>query len=342
MKSSLAYCFGVISGITTYVAVRIGRQLFCTDTTKGTAPLWAQEFIMEPQALTQFVSVELWQKKWFTEQLLGQIRVSLLEIGHRNKRGEGTWYLLWKQTENGRKQLTDHQLQLDLHFQLPPGLSSAETQQLEEKLSLYNQILEEEILVLQEQAQRLQRGGDRPHPVPSTCTIARPLEQDTCKITESMSSEAQKESYSISSSDSSSRENSLVRSSEVMTTKPQIDRIFSARTDSSRLSPSPLIHNITIPRDHGYIRDATDETGSSSLPVSCDKTPHIYVRTASRENDEHKPETRHRKQGSWGLQVDETDNTQPNGYGPEVGRNTPSPYSAITDEQPHPQPRKRG
>ena len=47
--------------------------------------------------------------------------------------------------ENGRRQSTDHQLQLDLHFELPPGLSSTEAQQLEEKLSLYNQILEDEV-----------------------------------------------------------------------------------------------------------------------------------------------------------------------------------------------------
>ena len=218
--------------------------------------------------------------------------------------------------------------------------------------------------------------SDLPPPSPSSCTITQ--SSDTCKVSESTSSGIHKESESTSSSDSFSRDNSLTRSSEVITSRPQFSRVLRSRTNSlsrdRKLSPSPLLHDIAIPPEHVYVRTSTEESDGSPLPLVHDETaplPHIYVRTVSNEkdgqkpvqtvsneNDGQKPEVRRRKRGSGGLEIEELGVARPRGDGQQVGQQaisaaaistaaTPTarkplwPNSAVSGEQSCPQG-KRG
>ncbi|XP_031569082.1 protein unc-13 homolog B-like isoform X2 [Actinia tenebrosa] len=139
--------------LNTYVKVILQNTSLQTDLVKGSTPNWGQEFVFETSKLDQSLFLELWSKGFFSDTLLGLAEIPLMQIHHSNEEGRGTWISLIQETSNGPKP-TEHKLFIDTRFELPSGLSEEDARLLQEKLDMFYTIMDQELQVLQVQAQK--------------------------------------------------------------------------------------------------------------------------------------------------------------------------------------------
>eukprot|EP00117_Sycon_ciliatum_P001715 scpid14100/ scgid4532/ CUB and sushi domain-containing protein 2; CUB and sushi multiple domains protein 2 len=116
---------GKSSGYNTLLSLSISGVEALTRPLSGTTPLWGQELNFNVQSPLEVLQVTLFNKGWFSKDALGQRTISLHDISFGEQNVEGRWYELLQPTPNGEEK-TGHQVLLELHYDVEPGLSAKE------------------------------------------------------------------------------------------------------------------------------------------------------------------------------------------------------------------------
>ncbi|KAL5004186.1 hypothetical protein ScPMuIL_017642, partial [Solemya velum] len=148
----------------TYVTLKLQNVKSTTIQVKGNNPCWEQDFMFETMRLDTGLVMEVWNKGMLWDKLLGQHWLPLMKIHHSNQEGEGKWLSLESELimHNGEiagtRTPTGHSLLIDARFELPydvvADLPEAEAAELQNKLEVLNNIMDQEIMTLKEQHKR--------------------------------------------------------------------------------------------------------------------------------------------------------------------------------------------
>ncbi|CAH8485788.1 unnamed protein product [Schistosoma rodhaini] len=113
------------SSLNTYISVKLRQAHSSTQTVKGTAPKWNEEFIFETERMDGGLLIELHSKGLLKDKLLGVVWLPLNKILHSNKDGPGMWLNFDSEavTENGQivatKTATKHSCLATVRFEIP-------------------------------------------------------------------------------------------------------------------------------------------------------------------------------------------------------------------------------
>ncbi|XP_055956306.1 protein unc-13 homolog B isoform X3 [Patella vulgata] len=148
----------------TYVTLKLQNVKSTTIQVKGNHPCWEQDFLFETMRLDTGLIVEVWNKGMLWDKLLGLHWLPLTKIHHSNQEGEGKWLSLDSELiiQNGEIMGTrlpsGHTILIDARFELPydvvADLPEAEAAELQNKLSVLNTIMNQEMVAIQEQQRR--------------------------------------------------------------------------------------------------------------------------------------------------------------------------------------------
>lgn len=131
------------TNFTSYCVLKIESAKGQTSLQYGFEPVWNQEFLFELAAIGYDLIIEVWQKGMLWDSIIGMMYIPLKKVRHSSRdNGPGKWYRLsedldWDSTANrviGTTNPTDHEVMLDIRFELPSELSEAEALILQEKL----------------------------------------------------------------------------------------------------------------------------------------------------------------------------------------------------------------
>ncbi|XP_041370818.1 protein unc-13 homolog B-like isoform X3 [Gigantopelta aegis] len=148
----------------TYVTLKLQNVKSTTIQVKGNHPCWEQDFLFETMRLDTGLVIEVWNKGMLWDKLLGLHWLPLTKIHHSNQEGEGRWMCLESEliVQNGEvigtRLPTGHKILIDARFELPydvvADLPEAEAAELQNKLSVLNSIMSQEMLAQPDQPRR--------------------------------------------------------------------------------------------------------------------------------------------------------------------------------------------
>ncbi|CAH8440905.1 unnamed protein product [Schistosoma bovis] len=113
------------SSLNTYISVKLRQAHSSTQSVKGTAPKWNEEFIFETERMDGGLLIEIHSKGLLKDKLLGVVWLPLNKILHSNKDGPGMWVNFDSEviTENGQivgtKTATKHSCLATVRFEIP-------------------------------------------------------------------------------------------------------------------------------------------------------------------------------------------------------------------------------
>ncbi|KAI8480793.1 Protein unc-13 C [Branchiostoma belcheri] len=135
----------------TYVTLKLQNAKSTTIAVKGNSPSWEQDFIFETERLDMCLVVELWNKGMLWDSLLGTVVTPLQTIPQSSEEGPGDWYsldadvLMKNDVISGTKTPTNHQIMLDMRFEVPYNIPDEEAFLLQQKLEAFNTLTDQEV-----------------------------------------------------------------------------------------------------------------------------------------------------------------------------------------------------
>ncbi|XP_049847988.1 phorbol ester/diacylglycerol-binding protein unc-13-like [Schistocerca gregaria] len=142
----------------TYVTLKLQNVKSTTVTVKGANPCWEQDFLFETNDVNTGLLIEAWSKGMLWDRALGYHWVPLPSVKYSNEEGTGQWLsleaeLVMRDGEVvGTKSPTGHSLLVDCRFELPFDPENTEGADLQRKLEMLNNIMDQEARA--EQARR--------------------------------------------------------------------------------------------------------------------------------------------------------------------------------------------
>ncbi|KAF5304324.1 hypothetical protein FQA39_LY09703 [Lamprigera yunnana] len=142
----------------TYVTLKLQNVKSTTVTVKGATPCWEQDFLFETNDVNTGLLIEVWSKGMIWDRAMGYNWVPLQTVLYANEEGSGQWLsldaeLVMRDGEVvGTKSPTGHSLLVDCRFELPFDPENAEAGELQRKLEMLNNIMDQEARA--EQARR--------------------------------------------------------------------------------------------------------------------------------------------------------------------------------------------
>nr|XP_034195917.1 protein unc-13 homolog B isoform X18 [Osmia lignaria] len=141
-----------------YVTLKLQNVKSTTVTVKGANPCWEQDFLFETNDMNTGLLVEVWCKGFLWDRFLGYYYVPLSEVSYMNEEGSGQWVSLDSELEMrgaeiiGTKKPTGHSLLIDCRLELPFDPENTEAADLQRKLEMLNNMMDQEARA--EQARR--------------------------------------------------------------------------------------------------------------------------------------------------------------------------------------------
>ncbi|XP_019626784.1 PREDICTED: protein unc-13 homolog B-like isoform X3 [Branchiostoma belcheri] len=142
---------GAAEKFQTYVTLKLQNAKSTTIAVKGNSPSWEQDFIFETERLDMCLVVELWNKGMLWDSLLGTVVTPLQTIPQSSEEGPGDWYsldadvLMKNDVISGTKTPTNHQIMLDMRFEVPYNIPDEEAFLLQQKLEAFNTLTDQEV-----------------------------------------------------------------------------------------------------------------------------------------------------------------------------------------------------
>ncbi|GLV31616.1 hypothetical protein CBL_07377 [Carabus blaptoides fortunei] len=142
----------------TYVTLKLQNVKSTTVTVKGANPCWEQDFLFETNDLNTGLLIEVWSKGMIWDRAMGYHWIPLEGVQYANEDGNGQWLSLEGELEMrdgevvGTKSPTGHSLLVDCRFELPFDPENTEAADLQRKLEMLNNIMDQEARA--EQARR--------------------------------------------------------------------------------------------------------------------------------------------------------------------------------------------
>ncbi|KAK5649184.1 hypothetical protein RI129_000213 [Pyrocoelia pectoralis] len=142
----------------TYVTLKLQNVKSTTVTVKGATPCWEQDFLFETNDVNTGLLIEVWSKGMIWDRAMGYNWVPLQTVQYANEEGSGQWLsldaeLVMRDGEVvGTKSPTGHSILVDCRFELPFDPENAEAGELQRKLEMLNNIMDQEARA--EQARR--------------------------------------------------------------------------------------------------------------------------------------------------------------------------------------------
>ncbi|KAJ8921478.1 hypothetical protein NQ315_003096, partial [Exocentrus adspersus] len=146
------------SQFNTYVTLKLQNVKSTTVTVKGATPCWEQDFLFETNDLNTGLLIEVWSKGMIWDRAMGYHWIPLQTVQYSNEEGNGQWLsleaeLVMRDGEVvGTKTPTGHSLLVDCRFELPFDPENIEASDLQRKLEMLNNIMDQEARA--EQARR--------------------------------------------------------------------------------------------------------------------------------------------------------------------------------------------
>ncbi|XP_049820619.1 phorbol ester/diacylglycerol-binding protein unc-13 [Aethina tumida] len=146
------------SQFNTYVTLKLQNVKSTTVTVKGATPCWEQDFLFETNDVNTGLLIEVWSKGMIWDRALGYHWIPLQTVQYSNDEGKGQWLsleaeLVMRDGEVvGTKMPTGHSLLVDCRFELPFDPENIEASDLQRKLEMLNNIMDQEARA--EQARR--------------------------------------------------------------------------------------------------------------------------------------------------------------------------------------------
>ncbi|CAH1101836.1 unnamed protein product, partial [Psylliodes chrysocephalus] len=134
----------------TYVTLKLQNVKSTTVTVKGATPCWEQDFLFETNNLDTGLLIEVWSKGMIWDRAIGYHWIPLQTIQYSNEEGNGQWCsleaeLVMREGEViGTKMPTGHSLLLDCRFELPFDPENIEAMDLQRKLEMLNNSMDQE------------------------------------------------------------------------------------------------------------------------------------------------------------------------------------------------------
>ncbi|KAF7412732.1 hypothetical protein HZH66_001628 [Vespula vulgaris] len=141
-----------------YVTLKLQNVKSTTVTVKGANPSWEQDFLFETNDMNAGLLVEVWCKGFLWDRFLGYYFIPLSEVSYMNEEGSGQWVGLDSELEMrgaeivGTKKPTGHSLLIDCRLELPFDPENTEAADLQRKLEMLNNMMDQEARA--EQARR--------------------------------------------------------------------------------------------------------------------------------------------------------------------------------------------
>ncbi|XP_073978403.1 unc-13 isoform X4 [Rhodnius prolixus] len=142
----------------TYVTLKLQNVKSTTVTVKGPNPCWNQDFLFETNDVNTGLLIEVWNKGMLWDRALGYHWLPLPAVHYSNEEGPGEWVSLDAELVMmdgevvGTKEPTGHSLLVDCRFELPFDAENTEAADLQRKLEILNNIVDQEARA--EQARR--------------------------------------------------------------------------------------------------------------------------------------------------------------------------------------------
>nr|XP_015840276.1 PREDICTED: phorbol ester/diacylglycerol-binding protein unc-13 [Tribolium castaneum] len=138
------------SQFNTYVTLKLQNVKSTTVTVKGATPCWEQDFLFETNDLNTGLLIEVWSKGMIWDRAMGYHWIPLQTVQYSNEEGNGQWLsleaeLVMRDGEVvGTKNPTGHSLLVDCRFELPFDPENIEAGDLQRKLEMLNNIMDQE------------------------------------------------------------------------------------------------------------------------------------------------------------------------------------------------------
>ncbi|XP_045460244.1 protein unc-13 homolog B isoform X5 [Harmonia axyridis] len=138
------------SQFNTYVTLKLQNVKSTTVTVKGATPCWEQDFLFETNDLNTGLLIEVWSKGMLWDRAMGYHYIPLQTVQYSNEEGCGQWLpleaeLLMSDGEVvGTENPTGHSLLVDCRFELPFDPENIEASELQRKLEMLNNIMDQE------------------------------------------------------------------------------------------------------------------------------------------------------------------------------------------------------
>ncbi|XP_023933591.1 protein unc-13 homolog B isoform X4 [Lingula anatina] len=143
-----------------YVTLKLQNVKSTTIAVKGRQPSWEQDFMFETNRMDSGLIIELWNKGMLWDKLMGTHWLPLMKIPHSNTETDGKWLQLFSEVviRNGEicgtRGPTENSVLIDARFELPCDLPEGEALELQNKLEVLNNIMDQEMMTLKEQHHR--------------------------------------------------------------------------------------------------------------------------------------------------------------------------------------------
>uniref|UniRef100_A0A8D9AHQ4 Protein unc-13 homolog A n=1 Tax=Cacopsylla melanoneura TaxID=428564 RepID=A0A8D9AHQ4_9HEMI len=141
-----------------YVTLKLQNVKSTTVTVKGPSPCWEQDFLFETNDVNQGLLIEVWDKGIIWDRAIGYHYLPLPQVPFSHEDGPGQWLSLDGELVMmdgevvGTKIPTGHSILMDCRFELPFDPENTEGPDLQRKLELLNNIMDQE--ARNEQARR--------------------------------------------------------------------------------------------------------------------------------------------------------------------------------------------
>ncbi|XP_043278077.1 protein unc-13 homolog B isoform X12 [Venturia canescens] len=142
----------------TYVTLKLQNVKSTTVTVKGANPCWEQDFLFETNDVNTGLLVEVWCKGMLWDRALGYHYIPLPGVSYASEDDSGQWVSLDSELEMlggevvGTKAPTGHTLLIACRFELPFDPENTEAADLQRKLEMLNNTMDQEARA--EQARR--------------------------------------------------------------------------------------------------------------------------------------------------------------------------------------------
>ncbi|CAL1678040.1 unnamed protein product [Lasius platythorax] len=141
-----------------YVTLKLQNVKSTTVTVKGANPCWEQDFLFETNDMNAGLVVEVWCKGFLWDRFLGYYYIPLSEVSYMNEETTGQWVNLGLELEQrgndivGTRKPTGHSLLIDCRLELPYDPENTDAADLQRKLEMLNNMMDQEARA--EQARR--------------------------------------------------------------------------------------------------------------------------------------------------------------------------------------------
>ncbi|MGH0131549.1 UNVERIFIED_CONTAM: hypothetical protein FKN15_025522 [Acipenser sinensis] len=127
-----------------YVILKVQNLKSTTITKRGSQPCWEQDFMFEISDLERGLTVEVWDKGFIWDTLLGTVWIPLKTVERAAAEGPGEWRILNSDVLMNEGEIcgadnpTLHEILLDIYYELPAEIPEDEAHFLFQRLQSLN------------------------------------------------------------------------------------------------------------------------------------------------------------------------------------------------------------